>query len=230
MKIIIILLPGVLEPWCLFQCKNCKQQFISSRISDQNSTLNSNKLHTDNNWNNWTALNFNLFHFQRNRMWMVNMTSKTKSWLVNSPISLDIVRWLVIILSPVFGTKVLTEDTIFTPLTGDRTTILCDHLSHMTVWPFAGQRVQCHFTIIFRLWVLTQPQGPNPWHLDLQSSPLWTELASPATELMPSNIGTCTRRTVEYFLRVSASRRFLRILNFHSIVPNINSLNNSYKQ
>lgn len=114
----------MLEPWCLFQCKNFKEQFISSRISDQNSTLNSNKLHTDNNWNNCTAWNFNLLHFQWDRMWMVNMTGKTKSWPVNSPVSLDIVRWLVIIfLSPVFGTKVLTEDTIFTPLTGDRMTI-----------------------------------------------------------------------------------------------------------
>lgn len=163
-------------------------------------------------------------------MWIVNMTGKTKSWPVDSQISLDIVRWLANILSPVFGTKVLTEDTIFRPLTGDRTTILCDHLSHMTVWPFAGQGAQCHFTVIFRLWVLMQPQGSNPWHLDLQSSPLWTELASPATELMLSNIETCTRRTVEYSLRVSASRRFLRILNFHPIVPNINSLNNIYKQ
>ena len=217
----------MLEPWCLFQCKNCKQQFISSRISDQNSTLNSNKLHTD---NNWTAWNLKKFHFQRNRMWIVNMTSKTKSWPVDSQISLDIVHWLANILSPVFGIKVLTEDTIFTPLTGDRTTILCDHLSHMTVWPFAGQGAQCHFTVICRLWVLMQPQGSNPWHLDLQSSPLWTELASPATELMLSNIETCTRRTVEYSLRVSASRRFLRILNFHPIVPNINSLNNIYKQ
>ena len=109
-----------------------------------------------------------------------------------------------------------------------------DHLSHMTVWPFAGQRAQCHSLIIFRLWVLMQPQGSNPWHLDLQSSPLWTELASPATELIPSYIKTCTRRTVEYFLRVSASHRFLHILNFHPIVTDVNflltiSINNKTK-
>ena len=149
----------MLEPWCLFQCKNCKQQFISSRISDQNSTLNSNKLHTDNNWNNWTAWNFNLFHFQWDRMWMVNMTGKTKSWPVNSPISLDIVRWLVNISSPELGTKVLTEDTIFTSLTGDKTTILCDHLSNMTVWPFAGQRVQCHFQLFLDCEYWCSPRG-----------------------------------------------------------------------
>ena len=148
----------MLEPWCFFQCKNCKQQFISSWISDQNSTLNSNKLHTD---NNWTAWNFNLFHFQWDLMWMVNMTGKTKSWALDSQISWDIVRWLANISSLVFGTKVLTEDTIFTSLTGDKTTILGDHLSHMTVWPFAGQRAQCHFPVIFRLWVLMQPQGSN---------------------------------------------------------------------
>ena len=151
----------MLEPWCLFQCKNCKQQFISSRISDQNSTLNSSKLHTDNNWNNWTAWNFNLFHFQCDRMWMVNLTGKTKSWVFKSPVGLEIVHWLANISSPEFGTKVLTEDTIFTSLTGDKTTILGDHLSHMIVWPLAGQRAQCHLSIIFRLWVLMQPHGSN---------------------------------------------------------------------
>lgn len=83
MKIFIILLPEVLESWCLFQCKNCKQQFISSRISDQNSTLNSNKLHTDNNWTAWnlkkisfsTQLNVNSEHDRQDK--------KLTGWLPN---------------------------------------------------------------------------------------------------------------------------------------------------
>ena len=33
-------------------------------------------------------------------MWRVNMTGKMKGWLVNSPISPDIVHWLAIISSP----------------------------------------------------------------------------------------------------------------------------------
>ena len=82
------------------------------------------------------------------------------------------------------------------------------------------------FSVIFRLWVLMQPQGSNLTGISTCSQ----VLASPATELMPSYIETCTRRTVEYFLRVSASCRFLRILSFHPMLPNINSLNNIYKQ
>ena len=47
--------------------------------------------------------NFNLFHFQYDRMWQVKMTGKTKGWPVNSPnaISLDIVCWPANISSPV---------------------------------------------------------------------------------------------------------------------------------
>ena len=55
--------------------------------------MHSDSLHTDNNWNNW-------FHFQYDRLWPVNMTGKTKGWLVNSPISPDIVRWPAVISSP----------------------------------------------------------------------------------------------------------------------------------
>ena len=68
---------------------------ISPRISDQRFAMHSDSLHTDNNWNNW-------FHFQYDRLWPVNMTGKTKSWLVNSPISPDIVGWLAVISSPDF--------------------------------------------------------------------------------------------------------------------------------
>ena len=39
---------------------------------------------------------------QCNRIWPVNMTGKTKGWLVNSPLCPDIVRWPVIPLSPAF--------------------------------------------------------------------------------------------------------------------------------
>lgn len=44
--------------------------------------------------------NFNLFQFQYDQMWLVNITGKTRGWLVNSPISPDIVCWLTVILSP----------------------------------------------------------------------------------------------------------------------------------
>ena len=47
--------------------------------------------------------NLNLFHFQHDRMWPVNMTGKTKGWPVNSPISPDIVRWPAVISSPALG-------------------------------------------------------------------------------------------------------------------------------
>ena len=66
---------------------------ILPRISDQRFAMHSDSLHTYNNWNNW-------FHFQYDRLWPVNMTGKTKSWLVNSPISPDIVRWPAVISSP----------------------------------------------------------------------------------------------------------------------------------
>ena len=47
--------------------------------------------------------NFNLFHFQYDRMWQVKTTGKTKAWPLNSliAISLDIVRWPGAISSPV---------------------------------------------------------------------------------------------------------------------------------
>ena len=44
--------------------------------------------------------NFNLFQFQYDQMWLVNITGKTRGWLVNSRISPDIVCWLTVILSP----------------------------------------------------------------------------------------------------------------------------------
>ena len=61
---------------------------ISPRISDQRFAMHSDSPHTDNNC------------FQYDRLWPVNMTGKMKSWLVNSPISLDIVRWPAVISSP----------------------------------------------------------------------------------------------------------------------------------
>ena len=73
---------------------------ISPRISDQRFAMHSDSLHTDNNWNNW-------FHFQYDRLWPVNMTGKTKSWLVNSPISPDIVRWPAVISSPEINQSVV---------------------------------------------------------------------------------------------------------------------------
>ena len=45
--------------------------------------------------------NFNLFHFQYDWTWQVKMTGKTKGWPINSPFSLDIVRWPAVISSPV---------------------------------------------------------------------------------------------------------------------------------
>ena len=74
---------------------------ISPRISDQRFAMHSDSLHTDNNWNNW-------FHFQYDRLWPVNLTGKTKSWLVNSPISPDIVRWPAVISSPEISSRNLT--------------------------------------------------------------------------------------------------------------------------
>ena len=64
---------------------------ISPRISDQRFAMHSDSPHTDNNC------------FQYDRLWPVNMTGKTKSWLVNSPISPDIVRWPAVISSPGLG-------------------------------------------------------------------------------------------------------------------------------
>ena len=54
-------------------------------------------------WNNWTARNFNLFHFQYDWTWQVKVTGKTKGWPINSPnaINLDIVHWQAVISSPV---------------------------------------------------------------------------------------------------------------------------------
>ena len=49
--------------------------------------MHSDSLHTYNNWNNW--------------LWPVNMTGNTKSWLVNSPVSPDIVHWPAVVSSPV---------------------------------------------------------------------------------------------------------------------------------
>ena len=70
------------------------------------------------------------------------------------------------------------------------------------------------------------PQGLTLWRLNLQSSTLWSK---------PAYIETCTGWTVEYFLRVSASHRFLHVSNFHPIVTYVNflltiSINNKDKK
>ena len=43
--------------WCLFQVRivNNSSRCISPRISDQSCAIHSDSLHTDDNWNNWTA-------------------------------------------------------------------------------------------------------------------------------------------------------------------------------
>ena len=46
------------------------------------------------------------------------------------------------------------ENTIFKSLTGDRTAVLCGHLSHVKVKPFARQRQSLHFSVILRPWIL----------------------------------------------------------------------------
>jgi len=51
--------------------------------------------------------NFNLFHFQYNWMWLVNMTGKMKDSLVKFPISPNIVSWPTIISSPIENTNSL---------------------------------------------------------------------------------------------------------------------------
>ena len=50
----------------------------------------------------------------------------------------------------VFSKKVLIGDTIFTCPTGNGTAILRGHPSHAKFYPFAGQRVHLHFSVILR--------------------------------------------------------------------------------
>ena len=72
---------------------------ISPRISDQ-SSANDNTQRLATTETTEQHGNFNLFHFQNDQMWPVNMTGKTKGWPVNSQISPDIVRWPAVISSP----------------------------------------------------------------------------------------------------------------------------------
>ena len=80
----------------------------------------------------------------------------------------------------VFSIKVILGDTSFTSPTGDGTTILCCHLCHTKIQPFAGQRKCLHFSVIFRpLVLLVRPQKSSPQPPTLQSSALPTELILP---------------------------------------------------
>ena len=72
---------------------------ISPRISDQ-SSANDNTQRLATTETTEPHGNFNLFHFQNDQMWPVNMTGKTKGWPVNPQISSDIVRWPAVISSP----------------------------------------------------------------------------------------------------------------------------------
>ena len=79
---------------------------ISPRISDQSSAnYNTQRLATTETTEQHG--NFNLFHFQNDQMWPVNMTGKTKGWPVNSQISPDIVSWPAVISSP--GNHIIKE-------------------------------------------------------------------------------------------------------------------------
>ena len=134
---------------------------ISPRISDQRFAMHSDSLHTDNNWNNW-------FHFQYDRLWPVNMTGKTKSWLVNSPISPDIVRWPAVISSPVIGHRIdyngvgslrgqrhIPSNTPSTPPRGAGTSVDVDDreksywIALSLEW-IGGLRVICGLSMVFR--------------------------------------------------------------------------------
>ena len=80
----------------------------------------------------------------------------------------------------VFGTKVLTGDTIFTFPTGVGTAFLPGHPSHAKVKPLArSAKEYLYFSIILRPWVMVQPQESNPGPPALQSSALPTELILP---------------------------------------------------
>ena len=79
---------------------------ISPRISDQ-SSANDNTQRLATTETTEQHGNFNLFHFQNDQMWPVNMTGKTKGWPVNSQISPDIVRWPAVISSPAILNNIL---------------------------------------------------------------------------------------------------------------------------
>ena len=92
-------------PVCLFQCANCKQQLVlvafhpRFQIKVPQYTLTRYILITTVTTDQHG--NFNVFHFQYNQMWQVNVTDKTEGWPFNSPISLDIARWPAVISIPV---------------------------------------------------------------------------------------------------------------------------------
>ena len=68
------------------------------------------------------------------------------------------------------------NETIFTSLSGDGTTILHGHQNHAKVWLFAGIREYHHFSVIFKPWVLVWLRESNQRPPALQSSALPTEL------------------------------------------------------
>ena len=83
---------------------------ISPRISDQ-SSANDNTQRLATTETTEPHGSFNLFHFQNDQMWPVNMTGKTKGWPVNIQISSDIVRWPAVISSPGIWNRILAEMT-----------------------------------------------------------------------------------------------------------------------
>ena len=99
------MISGAWTPVCLFQCANCKQQLVlvafhpRFQIKVPQYTLTRYILITTVTTDQHG--NFNVFHFQYNQMWPVNVTDKTEGWPVNSPISLDIARWPAVISIPV---------------------------------------------------------------------------------------------------------------------------------
>ena len=82
----------------MLNSENCSC-YISPRISDQ-SSANDNTQRLATTETTERHGNFNLFHFQNDQMWPVNMSGKMKGWPVNSQISSDIVCWPAVISSP----------------------------------------------------------------------------------------------------------------------------------
>ena len=99
------MISGAWTPVCLFQCANCKQQLVlvafhpRFQIKVPQYTLTRYILITTVTTDQHG--NFNVFHFQYNQMWPVNVTDKMEGWPFNSPISLDIARWPAVISIPV---------------------------------------------------------------------------------------------------------------------------------
>ena len=78
----------------------------------------------------------------------------------------------------VLAQKHLLGTLFFTPpLSGDGTTILCGHPSHVKIQPFAGQSQYLHLSVTLRPRVLIWPREIlNPRSPALQSGTLPTEL------------------------------------------------------